>query len=60
MAEIEKLPDDLPPGLELELYQGKWAVKINGVLYVFPQETTKAQAEDVLRRASVLTKTRKN
>jgi hypothetical protein len=54
------LPEDTPEGLELELYKGRWAVKINGNLYVFPQETTKAQAEEVLVRASTLHRTRKN
>lgn len=33
----------------LQLHEGKWAIKINGTLLVFPLETTRAQVESVLR-----------
>lgn len=36
---------------KLELYKGRWAIEIKGAYYVFPQETTRKQAEEVLRRA---------
>ncbi len=54
------LPEEIPEGLVLELHRGRWAVTIKGTLYVFPQETTKPEAEEVLRRAYILHTTRKN
>lgn len=56
----EALPENLPEGLVLELYKTCWSVQIDGNLYVFPQETTKAQAEEVLRQAGHMFKTKMN
>lgn len=60
MAKGLELPDEIPEDYELELYKGRWAVRIKGNLYVFPEETTRGQAEDVLRRAIHLYKTGMN
>jgi hypothetical protein len=38
----------------LQLYQGCWAIKIQGSLLVFPQETTRSQVESVLREGYAL------
>lgn len=53
---LMSLPAELDTPLDefiekLELYKGRWAIEIRGQLYVFPQETTRKQAEEVLRRA---------
>lgn len=60
MRTLDALPEELPEDVKLELYKSCWAVQIGDSLYVFPQETTKAQAEEVLRRAYQLYKTRRN
>lgn len=52
-AKLDKLPDELPSGLQLELYKGRWAVEINGNLYVFPQHLTKGEVIKVLEMASI-------
>lgn len=53
---LDKLPDDIPPGIELELYKGRWAINIRGDLYVFPQHITKAEALKVLELATIMKK----
>lgn len=52
-AKLDKLPDELPGGLQLELYKGRWAVQINGDLYVFPQHVTRAEAIKVIEMATI-------
>lgn len=38
----------------LELYNGCWSIKIQGQLLVFPQETTRAQVEEVIKEGYAL------
>lgn len=56
LAKLNKLPEDLPPGIELELYKGRWALNIRGDLYVFPQHITKAEALKVVQMATIMKK----
>ena len=46
-AKIEESVEDMIG--RLELYQGRWAIKIKGQMLVFPLETTREQVESVLR-----------
>lgn len=57
---VENLPEAIPEDFELELHKSCWAVRIDEDLYVFPPETTKQQAEDILRQAIENHKTRFN
>lgn len=52
----DELPEELPEGVELELYKGAWALRINGDLYVFPQHITRKEAEEVINQAVILRK----
>lgn len=57
---LDNLPEEVPEEFELELYKSCWALRIDGDLYVFPPETTKTQAEEVLRKAYNLYRTKFN
>ena len=61
--DIEDMPE-LSVGdieaMELELNNRKWGVRIRGALYQFPEHITKAEAQDILKRAATLHQTRHN
>lgn len=59
---IDKFDDDSEEKLlsRLQIYEGAWSILVRKTLYVFPQETTKREAENVLRKAWLIYRHRLN
>lgn len=59
MQELKLSAEDID-NLKLEMHDQRWAVRIRGNLYAFPKHVTKAEAEEIIRKAALLHQTRFN